>query len=402
MLPVEVDWVLDLLGFQWPNIDEDKMRDAAEAWSNFAASVRSAQQQGDGAASTVRGANTGDAIEAFDNKWRKFSGDGFLDESAEAAEALAIVLQIVATIIMVMKLAVIAQLIALAFEFAAAQAAAPVTLGASEAGAAAATATTRVMVRQIISKAKTQILQAIKDALAKKVKRSGKEMVADLAKEMGIDVGKKLVGNLATQGIKSHFGAQKGFSFRAAGEAVTKPFVDKGTEVVDAYHGMGEVKDGLGKMAHGDVLEGAKQAYEGEQKAAKVAKTVRGITHKDAEPTASGDGTSSEGGDGGSSEGGSGSSSSSSSSEGGSGSSSEGGSQGSSSSGSGGSSEGGSSGSSEGGSGGSSSSGSGSDGSNPSSAASAGGAARSRAESNTNTDNDGGQDEAARVRNAFG
>ncbi|TXC93594.1 hypothetical protein [Streptomyces sp. ISID311] len=381
MLPVEVDWVLDLLGFQWPNIDEDKMRDAAEAWSNFAASVRSAQQQGDGAASTVRGANTGDAIEAFDNKWKKFSGDGFLDESAEAAEALAIVLQIVATIIMVMKLAVIAQLIALAFEFAAAQAAAPVTLGASEAGAAAATATTRVMVRQIISKAKTQILQAIKDALAKKVKRSGKEMVTDLAKEMGIDVGKKLVGNLATQGIKSHFGAQKGFDFGAAGEAAAKPFVDKGKEVVDAYHGMGEVQDGLGKMAHGDVLEGAKQAYEGEQKAAKVAKTVRGITHKDAEPTTSGDGTSSEGGDGGSSEGGSGSSS-------------EGGSQGSSSS--------GSSGSSEGGSGGSSSSGSGSDGSNSSSAASAGGAARSRAESNTNTDNDGGQDEAARVRNAFG
>uniref|UniRef100_J2K431 PE-PGRS family protein n=2 Tax=Streptomyces auratus AGR0001 TaxID=1160718 RepID=J2K431_9ACTN len=398
MLPVEVDWVLDLLGFQWPNIDEDKMRDAAEAWSSFAASVRAAQQQGESATQAVRGANSGEAIEAFENKWKKFSGDGFLDESAEAAEALAIVLQIVATIIMVMKLAVIAQLIALAFEFAAAQAAAPVTLGASEAGAAAATATTRVMVRQIISKAKTQILQAIKDALAKKVKRSGKEMVTDLAKEMGIDVGKKLVGNLATQGIKSHFGAQKGFDFGAAGEAAAKPFVDKGKEVVDAYHGMGEVEDGLGKMAHGDVLEGAKQAYEGEQKAAKVAKTVRGVTHKDAEPTTSGDGTSSEGGDGGSSEGGSGSSSSSSSSEGGSGSSSEGGSQGSSSSGAGGS--------SDGGSGSSSSSGSGSDGSNSSSAAasaaSAGGAARSRAESNTNTDNDGGQDEAARVRNAFG
>lgn len=393
MLPVEVDWVLDLLGFQWPNIDEDKMRDAAEGWSTFAASVRAAQHQGESATQAVRGANSGEAIEAFENKWKKFSGDGFLDESAEAAEGLAIVLQIVATIIMVMKLAVIAQLIALAFEFAAAQAAAPVTLGASEAGAAAATATTRVMVRQIISKAKTQILQAIKDAIAQKVKRSGREIAIDLAKELGIDAGKKLAGNLATQGIKSHFGAQKGFSFRAAGEAVAKPFVDKGKEVVDGAKGVGEAGQGLGKMATGDFAEGAKQAYEGEQKVAKVAKTVYGATYKDPEPAASGDGTSSEGGDGSSSEGGS-SSSSSSSSEGGSGGSSEGG--------SGGSSEGGSSGSSEGGSGGSSSSGSGSDGSNSSSAASGGGAARSRAESNTNTDNDGGQDEAARVRNAFG
>jgi len=392
MLPVEVDWVLDLLGFQWPNIDEDKMRDAAEAWSGFAASVRAAQRQGEGATQAVRGANSGEAIEAFENKWKKFSGGGFLDESAEAAEALAIVLQIVAAIIMVMKLAVIAQLIALAFEFAAAQAAAPVTLGASEAGAAAATATTRVMVRQIISKAKDQIIQAIKDAVAQKVKRSGREIAIDLAKELGIDAGKKLAGNLATQGIKGHFGAQKGFDFGAAGEAVTKPFVDKGVEVVDGAKGVGEVGQGLGKMATGDVGGGLTQAYEGEQKAAKVAKTVYGATYKDPEPAASGDGTSSEGGDG--SEGGSGSSSSSSSSEGGSDSSSGDGSQGSSSSGSGGS--------SEGSSGGSSSSGGGSDGSNSSSAASGGPAARSRAESNTNTDNDGGQDEAARVRNAFG
>ncbi|GAB7030955.1 hypothetical protein AB0G35_16130 [Streptomyces sp. NPDC021749] len=375
MLPVEVDWVLDLLGFQWPNIDEDKMRDAAEAWSSFAASVRRAQQQGESATQAVRGANSGEAIEAFNDKWKKFSGDGFLDESAEAAEALAIVLQIVATIIMVMKIAVIAQLIALAIEFAAAQAAAPVTLGASEAGAAAATATTRVMVRQIISKAKDQIIQAIKDAIAQKVKRSGKEIALDLAKELGIDAGKKLVGNLATQGIKSHFGAQKGFDFGAAGEAVAKPFVDKKKEAVDAYHGLGEVRDGIGKMATGDFSEGAKQAYEGEQKVAKVAKTVHGATYKDPEPAASGDGTPSEGGDGNSSEG--------SSSEGGSSSSS-------------------SSSSAEAGSGDSSSSSSGSDDSNSSSAASAGGAARSRAESNTNTDNDGGQDEAARVRNAFG
>ncbi|MFG2206151.1 hypothetical protein [Streptomyces sp. NPDC048638] len=366
MLPVEVDWVLDLLGFQWPNIDEDKMLDAAEAWSSFAASVRAAQQQGESATQAVRGSNTGDAIEAFDNKWKKFSGEGFLDASAEAAEALAIVLRIVAAIIMVMKIAVIAQLIALAIEFAAAQAAAPVTLGASEAGAAAATAATKVTVRQIISKAKDEILQAIKDALAKKVKRSAREIAIDLAKELGIDAGKKLAGNLATQGIKSHFGAQKGFDFGAAGEAVAKPFVDKGKEAVDGVKGMGEVGMGLGKMATGDFKEGFDQAYEGDQKIAKAAKSVHGATYKDHEPAASGAGTSSEGGDGGSSEGGS--------------------------------SEGGSGGSSEGGSGGSSSSSGGSS----SSAASAGGAARARAEGNTNTDNNDGQDEAERVRDAFG
>jgi hypothetical protein len=372
MLPVEVDWVLDLLGFQWPNIDEDKMRDAAEAWSSFAAAVRTAQQQGESAAQAVRGANSGEAIEAFENKWKKFSGDGFLDEAAEAAEVLAVVLQIVATIIMVMKLAVIAQLIALAFEFAAAQAAAPVTLGASEAGAAAATATTRVMVREIISKAKTQIIQAIKDALAKKVQRTAREMAVALLKELAVDSGKKVAGNLATQGIKSHFGAQHGFDLAAAGEAATKPFADKGKEVIDGFKGVREVGEGVGKMAQGDFAEGAKQAYEGHQKVAKVAKSAYGVARKDPEPAASGDGTSSEGGDGGSSEGGG--SSSSSSSEGGSGDSSSP----------------------------SSSSSSGSDGEGSSSATPASGGARPRpAVVGANTDNNG-QDEADRVRDAFG
>ena len=263
MLPVEVDWVLDLLGFQWPNIDEDKMREAAEAWSSFAVSARAAQQHGDSATQAVRGANSGEAIESFDNKWRKFSGDGFLAEAADAAEALSIVLQVVATIIMVMKIAVIAQLIALAFEFAAAQAAAPITLGASEAGAAAATATTRVMVREIISKAKTEIIQAIKDALAQKVKRSAREMAVDLIKELAMDSGKKVAGNLATQGIKSHFGAQQGFDFAAAGEAAAKPFVDKGKEVVDGGKGALEVGEGLGKDGDGRFRRGRQAGLRG-------------------------------------------------------------------------------------------------------------------------------------------
>ncbi|MFJ9416300.1 hypothetical protein ACIRPT_19255 [Streptomyces sp. NPDC101227] len=381
MLPGEVDWVLDLLGFQWPNIDEDKMRQAAEAWSSFAASARSAQQQGDSATQAVHGANSGEAIEAFDNKWKKFSGDGYLAEAADAAEALSFVLQVVATIIMVMKLAVIAQLIALAFEFAAAQAAAPVTLGASEAGAAAATATTRVMVREIISKAKTQIIQAIKDALAQKVKRSFKEMAQDLIKELAIDAGKKMAGNLATQGIKSHFGAQDEFDWTGLGAAAAKPAVDKGKELYDGVEGLGQMTQGVGKVATGDFAEGGKEIWEGNQKAAKAAKSIYDIGHKDKEPAASGDGTSSEGGgdgDGGSSEGGSSSSSSSSSSEGG------------------------SSSSSEGGSADSSSSSSGSDGSNSASATPASGGARPRTTvTDANTDNSG-QDEAARVRNAFG
>jgi hypothetical protein len=193
-----------------------------------------------------------------------------------------------------------------------------------------------------------------------------------LLKELAVDSGKKVAGNLATQGIKSHFGAQHGFDLAAAGEAMTKPFADKGKEVIDGFKGVREVGEGVGKMAQGDFAEGAKQAYEGEQKVAKVAKSAYGVARKDPEPAASGDGTSSEGGDGGSSEGGG--SSSSSSSEGGSGDSSSP----------------------------SSSPSSGSDGEGSSSATPASGGARPRpAVVGANTDNNR-QDQADRVRDAFG
>ncbi|MEW2440090.1 hypothetical protein AB0952_39100 [Streptomyces caniferus] len=387
MLPKEVDWILDLLGFQWPDVDEDKMRDAAEAWSTFAAAVRQYQQQGATAANTVRGANSGEAIEAFDSQWKKFAGgDGYLDDAADAAEVLAVVLQLVAMIVMVMKFAVITQLIALAVELAMAQAAAPVTLGASEAGAAAATATTRVIVRRILTEAKTKIFQAIKEALEKKVVKGAREMLVDLAKDLGKDAAKGIGQNVVSQGIEGYFGARDGFSVGDAVKAGAKPLVnlddvhgvqdwdkvgfgDKLKDVGKAGTGAYHVAQGVGQVAHGDFAEGGKQIWEGKQEAVEGVKSVYDIRHKDKETTPEGEGA----GDSGTSEEGSGSSS-----------------------------EGGSGASSGGDSGASSASGSGSDGSaSPTTPASG---TRSRL-SDGIPDNEApeeGQDEARRVRNAFG
>ncbi|WP_329173128.1 hypothetical protein OG754_13175 [Streptomyces decoyicus] len=387
MLPKEVDWVLDLLGFQWPDVDEDKMRDAAEAWGDFAAAVRRSQQQGGTAANAVRGANSGEAVEAFGNTWRKV-GDGYLDDAAEAAEVLAMVLQVVATIVMIMKIAVIVQLIALAVEFAMAQAAAPVTLGASEAGAAAATATTRVVVRRILTEAKTKIFQAVKEALEKKVVKGAREILVDLAKDLGKDAAKGIGQNIASQGIKGYFGAQDEFSVGDAVKAGAKPLVDlddvhglsdwdkvrfgdKLKDVGKAGTGAYRVAQGVGQVAHGDFAAGGKQMWEGQQEAAEGVRGVYDIRHKDPEPAAGGQDAS----DGGTSEGGT--------SEGG-------------------TSDAGSASSSEGGSGGSSSSGGSSDGS-ASSATPPSGARSRMADGIPDTEApEDGQGEAARVRNAFG
>ncbi|MEV6565449.1 hypothetical protein [Streptomyces kronopolitis] len=290
MLPKEVDWVLDLLGFQWPDVDEDKMREAARAWSDFADAVRRHQQHGDTAANTVRGANSGEAVDAFGTAWKKV-GDGYLDDAAEAAVVLAVVLDVVSTIVMVMKFAVIAQLLALAVEFAVAQAAAPVTLGASEAGAAAATATTRVMVRQIFNEAKTKIIQAVKDALEKKAVKETKELLQDLAKDLGKDMAKSVGGNLASQGIENYFGARHGIDAKDVGGALLKPVVEKGKDLGKVGTGGIKLAQGVGQVAQGHFAAGGKQIWEGEQETAEGIKNVYEIRHKDKEPASEGDGT---------------------------------------------------------------------------------------------------------------
>ncbi|MCL6300163.1 WXG100-like domain-containing protein [Streptomyces kronopolitis] len=382
-LPNEVDWILDLLGFQWPNVDEDKMRDAAEAWSSFAASVRTHQQDGNTASNAVRGANSGEAIEAFGDHWKKFGQDGYLDDAADAAEVLALVLQTVAAIVMLMKLAVVLQLLALAVELATAQAAAPVTLGASEAGAAAATATTRVMVRRIFQEAKQKIVQAIKDAVEKKVVRDAKEMAQELAKAVGMDAAKGIGQNVATQGVKGYFGAQDRFDWGAAGRAGLKPVIDiddkgkwaPGEKVKDlgkTFTGVYHLGQGAGQVAQGDFAGGGKKIWDAEQETAEGVKNLHDVRYKDKEAAAEGEGDG--GGEAGSSDGGSGASS-----------------------------DGGSGGASDGASGDSSSSADGSGGTASTAAPASGTASRSAAPATPPAPaTESGRAEAERARNAFG
>ncbi|MFD7107746.1 WXG100-like domain-containing protein [Streptomyces celluloflavus] len=283
MLPKEVDWILDLLGFNWPDADEDKMWEAAEGWSAFATAVRQYQADGIAAANAVRGANSGEAIEAFDEAWKKFAGggDGYLDEVIEAAEILSFALNAVATIVLTMKIAVIAQLIALAIEFAIAQAAAPVTLGASEIGAAAATQTTRMIVRRLLNEAKQKIIHAITEAIEQKAVKKVREMLTDLFKDVGKDMAKGLAQNLVAQGIQTHFGERKGVSGGDAFDAMAKPALDKAKGIAKVGTGTAQMAEGVDAIAHGNLSEGAGQIWAGRKEQAEGFINVAGAVTKD-------------------------------------------------------------------------------------------------------------------------
>ncbi|MGD6742859.1 hypothetical protein ACOKM3_13555 [Streptomyces sp. BH106] len=269
MLPGELDWVLDLLGFEWPNIDEDLLYQAAQEWRDFGQAVSEYQEQGNAAASLVMSAHVGDAADAFMKEWGKFAdnglgigghGIGYLDGLAGAGEVLALMLEMCAIAVIALKIFVIVQLIDLAIEFAIAQASAPVTLGASEAALAGRV----VMIRMLVKRALTEAAQKVEEAVIKAVKErvvvKAKDMAIDLAK----DVGKKVAGELASQGIKASFGAggSWGESLTSLGVAAANPVLGKVA---------GEIKeddDGSGyhfeTKAGGKVVEGAIDTAQGD------------------------------------------------------------------------------------------------------------------------------------------
>ncbi|MGW7492241.1 WXG100-like domain-containing protein [Streptomyces sp. NPDC054786] len=249
-LPSEVAWVLDLLGYNWPDADEDKLLECAQTWRNFAESVNQASSSGSSAANEVTSANTGEAVEGFTNEWGSFSGggdsgDNYLRDAAAAAEVIALAFDAAAIAVLAGKIAVIVQLVMLAAEIIAAQAAAPFTLGLSELGAAGATQATRLIVRQILDKIKREVMQAATKAMehatmdaikkmakkavskearklardyAKKtvkdtIKDTVKEKVVDAAKEKAKEAGTEMAQNVAEQGIESHFGERDGINW---------------------------------------------------------------------------------------------------------------------------------------------------------------------------------------------
>ncbi|WP_353945062.1 hypothetical protein ABII15_28200 [Streptomyces sp. HUAS MG91] len=206
VLPPELDWILDLLGFDWPNLNEVKMIEAANEWLQLGQAAADAQTQGNSAAQPITGFS-GEAVEKFTEEWGKFAGAalgvGYLDVIAVASGALAGALTACAAVVAEMKLAIIIQLIDLAIEFAAAQASAVVTLGASEAAFAARVVMVRQLVGRLLKEAAQKVWQAIQEALKERVVKEAKTILEDLAK----DTLKSVASEAATQSIKVSLGA---------------------------------------------------------------------------------------------------------------------------------------------------------------------------------------------------
>jgi hypothetical protein len=160
-LPGELVTFLNMLGYNWPQADEEKLFKMGEKWMGFSGKLDQVNQNGQQAASQVWTQNSGANIQAFQEHWNHEDGPTkVLTNGSTASTLVGAGLAIVAGIVLALKINVIVQLVILAIQIAQAIATAAVTFGASLAEIPIFQQISRQIVGEIINQVIMQLLNA--------------------------------------------------------------------------------------------------------------------------------------------------------------------------------------------------------------------------------------------------
>src|SRR6266511_675862 len=131
-LPGELVSLLGMLGYNWPEADEEKLFGMGQVWLDFAGTLQSVVDDADKHGQEVWQRNVGQSIAAFQNSWTGGAAPLVnLRNGAHAAIGVGVGLMIAAGVVFALKINVIVQLITLAIEIGQAVATAVATFGAS-------------------------------------------------------------------------------------------------------------------------------------------------------------------------------------------------------------------------------------------------------------------------------
>lgn len=132
MLPGEVSYLLNMLGFEWPEGNEDTVFSYGQRWMSFAGEASASTAASDQAARFATASSQGPAMEAFQKSFDEV--EGVKDVATKLSLAATITggcLFAVGAIIIALKIAFVVNLVILAIQIAEAVAAAAATFGAS-------------------------------------------------------------------------------------------------------------------------------------------------------------------------------------------------------------------------------------------------------------------------------
>jgi uncharacterized protein YukE len=167
MLDPKLVFVINLIGFNWPQADEDKLRESARHWREYASELEHVMADTNRTLAQVRADHTGESIDALQQHWQQFGQH--LTQAHDAAGVVAEVLDGFALAVETLKFAVIAQLVILAGELAATTGAAILTFGVAEAAAPEEIAITQVAMRWLTREGIQKAERLVTEKIAKTV-----------------------------------------------------------------------------------------------------------------------------------------------------------------------------------------------------------------------------------------
>src|SRR5882757_9943391 len=108
-LPGEVAWFLNLIGVNWPNVDEDQVRAFAGHVRDFANNVDGTHQAASSTIQQMGSAYSGGSYEQLVQTWARMSNDN-MKELVEACHVVATALDVAADAIVAAKVAAVVEL----------------------------------------------------------------------------------------------------------------------------------------------------------------------------------------------------------------------------------------------------------------------------------------------------
>jgi uncharacterized protein YukE len=199
-LPGEVVWLLNIIGVNWPNVDEDQVRAFGGHVRDFANNIDGTHQAASSTIQQMGSAYSGGSYEQLVATWARMSGD-HMSELVDACHVVAEALDVAADAIVAAKVAAIAELVAMAASFVADQAAAVVTFGAAEAAEALIVEAGEKLVNGLIQQLEQQIMGQVITAAVEPL-----EQVVERA-----------LGGLVFKGLESALGEPSGAAASGSG-----------------------------------------------------------------------------------------------------------------------------------------------------------------------------------------
>jgi phenylalanyl-tRNA synthetase alpha subunit len=165
-LPGPVVTFLNVIGVEWPYINEDSVMQFASLVRQFAQAVESTHQDATTAIQGIAQGYQGASTQQLSSGWQELSAR-HVTELVDGCAVLADALEVAAGYIVAQKVAAIAELIAMAATFVADQAAAVATFGIAEAAVPAIIAAGKKLMESLVQDLEQYIIGQVVEAAAK-------------------------------------------------------------------------------------------------------------------------------------------------------------------------------------------------------------------------------------------